>query len=138
MFDHLKRQLERDEDRRTKPYRDTVGKLTIGVGRNLEDVGLRQNEIDFLLKNDIDSVQEAIESKLPWVKQLDEAREGVLINMGFNMGVDTLLDFVNTLEFIRIGNYDAAAEHMLASKWATQVGKRAKRLAEQMKTGVWQ
>jgi lysozyme len=131
-------QLTRDEGVRLKPYRDTVGKLTIGVGRNLDDKGISAAEAGMLLSDDIKDVQRELQQAIPWAYQLDDARRGVLENMAFNMGVPGLMQFHNTLALVQSGQYDTAATAMLQSKWATEVGPRATRLAEQMRSGTWQ
>lgn len=127
--------LIRDEGKVLKPYRDTVGKLTIGIGRNLDDVGISEEEAKMLLDNDIAKVEAEIGVRLPWYGGLDEVRQRVLCNMAFNMGMPTLLTFVNTLRHIEHGEWDQAAAGMLNSKWAGQVGQRAARLAEMMRNG---
>jgi len=130
-------QLRRDEDVRYKPYTDTVGKLTIGCGRNLTDVGISPDEAQLMLENDVSKSVGALEAQFPWFSNLDDARRGVLINMAFNMGIHGLLQFKNTLGLIQVGQYAQAADAMLESKWAEQVGPRAHRLSEQMRTGEW-
>lgn len=127
--------LRRDEGERLKPYRDTVGKLTIGVGRNLDDVGITPEESAYLLSNDINKVLRQLDEKLPWWRGLCFNRQRVLVNMSFNLGINGLLGFKNTLAAVQAGQYDKAAEGMLSSKWASQVGKRADRLAELMRNG---
>jgi lysozyme len=140
--DQLVAALIRDESLRLKPYKDTVGKLTIGIGRNLDDVGISHDEALVLLNNDIDKASAQVRTQLPWTVGLDDARLAVLVNMAFNMGIGDqthgLLAFHNTLALIQSGNYTAAADAMLQSKWAKQVGARAARLAEQMRTGQYQ
>ena len=131
-------QLRRDEGVRLKPYRDSVGKLTIGVGRNLDDVGISSDEADFLLSNDVAYAQRMLEQALPWTVGLGDARNGVLLNMTFNMGIGGLLEFKETLAKIQSGDYAGAAQHMLDSKWAEEVGPRSHRLALQMESGEWQ
>lgn len=131
-------QLRRDEGSRNFPYTDTVGKLTIGVGRNLTDRGLANDEINDLLVNDVNQVKMDLTRSLPWYASLDEARRGVLENMAFNMGLHGLLAFHKMLTFMEAGEYDQAATEMLNSKWSAQVGDRAKRLALQLQTGEWQ
>lgn len=128
-------ELKRDEGVRLKPYTDTVGKLTIGVGRNLTDVGISEDECTALLQNDIAKVLAQLDRSLPWWRKLDPVRQRVLVNMAFNMGMTGLLTFKNTLAAVQSGSYTAAAAGMLASKWATQVGARAERLADMMRTG---
>lgn len=129
-------ELRRDEGVRPKPYTDTVGKLTVGVGRNLTDVGLSDDEIDYLLGNDIARVEADLDAHAPWWRSLDPVRQRVVANMCFNLGWPRLAKFVNTLGAIRAGQWDRAAVGMLTSKWAEQVGKRAERLSDMMRTGA--
>lgn len=131
-------QLKRDEGLRLKPYKDSVDKLTIGYGRNLDDEGISRDEAEYMLHNDVIQHGADLAAHLPWTNSLDAARRGVLLNMAFNMGVAGLMQFRNTLALIQAGNYAEAAEEMLKSRWAEQVGPRAHRLAEQMRSGVWQ
>jgi lysozyme len=128
-------ELSRDEGRRLKPYLDTVGKTTIGVGRNLTDVGIAESECDLMLENDVMHSVTWLDHHLPWWRSLDAVRQRVLINMAFNLG-GKLLTFADTLAAMQRGDYAKAANGMLASKWATQVGVRAYRLATMMRTGA--
>jgi lysozyme len=130
-----KARLKLHEGLRLKPYKDTVGKLTIGYGRNLTDRGLTEVEAEFLLDNDIKGHSEELVKALPWLVDLDPARQAVLVDMAFNLGVPGLLKFKNTLRAVREGRFEDAAKGMLASKWARQVKGRAVRLAQVMKTG---
>jgi lysozyme len=127
--------LRWDEGVRPFPYTDTVGKLTIGVGRNLSDRGLSNDEIDYLLQNDIDLVIDDLNRALPWWVELSPARQRVLANMCFNLGIARLKGFVRTLAAMRRGDYAAAAQGMRESLWAKQVGARAERLARLMEAG---
>lgn len=138
MISDLVQQLIRDEGLRLKPYTDSVGKLTIGVGRNLTDKGISNDEAEKMLENDIEDARRAVFQMIPWVSKLDEVRRAVLVNMAFNMGIGGLMAFKNTLAFIEKGQYPNAAAEMLNSKWADQVGPRAHRLALQLTTGTWQ
>ena len=131
-------QLKRDEGSKNFPYTDTVGKLTIGVGRNLTDRGISEDELETLLLNDVKIATGQLAGALPWYAALDEARRGVLLNMAFNMGISGLLGFHRALSFMENGEYDKAADEILASKWAVQVGARASRLATQLRSGEWQ
>lgn len=130
-------QLIVDEDKRNKPYRDTVGKLTIGVGRNLDDRGLSDDEIAYLLGNDIKLVERELDIAMPWWRGMCDARQNVVANMAFNLGVPGLKTFKNTLQAMRDGRYADAADGMLQSKWAQQVGARAVRLSKVMREGVF-
>ena len=131
----LKSDLMRDEGVRLKPYRCTAGKLTIGVGRNLDDVGLSAGEVATLLDSDIARVVGELDQALPWWHQMSEPRQRALANMAFNLGVPRLLGFRKMVQALAQGQYDEAARQALASKWAEQVGARAQRLAQMIKEG---
>jgi lysozyme len=131
----MTRQLRLHEGLRLKPYRCTAGKLTIGIGRNLEDRGITFEEAAYLLANDIAAEERELLRALPWVAKLDEVRQRVLLDMAFNMGVVGLLAFKRTLATIQAGDYQRAAAMMLDSRWAGQVGQRAERLSRMMATG---
>jgi lysozyme len=135
-FAALKILLTRHEGRMPRIYVDTVGKVTGGIGHNFTDKSLSPAAIDLLYQEDMAEVVAGILLFLPWTTTLTPARQMVLYDMGFNLGVPGLLKFVNTLAFIRAGAYDKAATAMLHSKWATQVGHRAVELANIMRTGV--
>jgi len=132
----LAAELRRDEDVRLFPYVDQVGKTTIGAGRNLTDKGISLEEAELLLEHDIAEVVDELERRLPWWSTLDEVRQRVLANMAFNMGVQGLLGFRNTLALVQLGRYQEAAANMLLSKWAQQVGPRALRLSKMMEKGT--
>lgn len=136
MNDPVMDQLIAHEGLRLKPYRDTVGKLSLGVGRNLDDVGISRGEALGMLANDVQKVEHGLDLNCPWWTSLDPVRQRVLIDMGFNLGIDGLLGFRNTLKLIQAGQYEQASAALLLSKWASQVGKRAETLAQMMKTGV--
>lgn len=120
---------------RAKPYTDTVGKLTIGYGRNLTNVGISRKEAAFLLANDLDAAEQSCRDAFDWFDQLSPARQRVLIEMAFNLGFRKLLGFGQTLKACQEGRYADAAARMLTSRWAQQVGQRAVTLAEQMRVG---
>lgn len=133
----LEKQLIKHEGLRLKPYKDIVGKLTIGIGRNLEDVGISDDEALFLLRNDIDKAKKDVAKNLPWTTKLDRIRYYVLVNMCFNLGIHGLLKFKNTLKLIEQGKYKEASKEMLDSKWAIQVKGRAVELSKQIETGEY-
>jgi lysozyme len=135
--DTLLAELERDEGLRLKPYRDTATppRLTIGIGRNLDDVGLSAAEARALCANDIDRAESALSTVVPYWRGLTENRQRVLLNMVFNMGPGKLSKFAKMLKAIEDGDYDRAATEMRTSLWAEQVKDRAKRLADLMAHG---
>lgn len=111
------------------------GKLTIGVGRNIEDVGLSENEIQGLLSNDVKRVTLQIERNFSWFTKINTPRRIVIISMAFNMGMDRLKGFKKMIKSIESGDFSSASAEMLNSKWADQVGDRAHRLSAIMKRG---
>lgn len=133
--DTLAARIEASEGRRLKPYRDTTGHLTIGVGRNLDAVGLSNDECSYLLRNDILRVESGLDALISWWRQLDDARQMVVAEMAFNLGVSGLMAFVGMLSALKVGDYAKAADEMLDSRWARQVGDRAKKLADEMRSG---
>jgi lysozyme len=132
----LKVLLEKHEANRLKPYHDSVGKLTIGIGRNLDDVGISLEESYYLLDNDIKKVVQGLDRVLPWWKTISEARQLVLADMAFNLGIGGLLKFPKFLAHCQSAEFDQAADEMLDSRWATQVGSRAIELAKMMRMDV--
>jgi lysozyme len=136
LLERIKEQLIRHEGLRLKPYRCTAGKLTIGIGRNLDDCGISQTEAYVLLENDIQNCEKQLLDEIPEIyNPLDEVRKSVLLNMCFNLGIGGLLGFNNTLAFIAAGDWERAANNMLVSRWAKQVGRRAIELSELMRKG---
>lgn len=131
----IEKMLTLHEGVRLKPYLDSVGKTTIGVGRNLTDKGISPEEAQQFLINDLYDVRESLRKNLPWTASLDTTRYAVLQDMCYNMGMAGLLKFVKTLSMVQHGDYAGAADAMLQSKWAKQVVSRAVRLAEMMRTG---
>lgn len=131
----LEEQLINDEGFMSKPYKDTVGKVTIGYGRNLDDVGISRSEAYAMLQNDIIKVRSELMVKLPFFKSLTDGRQNALLNMAFNMGTNGLLKFKNTLKLIEEKNFEQASIEVLKSKWASQVGSRANRISLQIKNG---
>ena len=133
----LREQLIEHEGLRLFPYKCTSGKTTIGCGRNLEDRGITREEAMTMLQNDIDECAAdcvLIVGQSVWDK-LSDARQRVLVDMRFNLGPKGLRTFARTLAAISQGRYADAAQYMLESKWARQVGRRATRLAKMMRDG---
>lgn len=134
----LTAELRRDEGVVPSAYQDSLGYWTIGVGRLIDKRKggrLRDEEIEFLLMNDIAEKEEELDAAIPWWRTLSDARQRVLLSMCFNLGIKGLLGFKNTLAMVKSGDYAGAAVGMLNSKWAKQVGDRATRLSEMMRGG---
>lgn len=136
----LKSQLIREEGAESCAYQDSLGFWTIGVGRLIDSRkgnGLSNDEINYLLENDIKTKTREVLLALPWMPRLSEPRQAVLIGMAFQMGIGGLLKFKRTLGSIEDGQYTEAAAEMLDSAWAQQTPARAHRMAKQMETGEW-
>lgn len=146
----LREQLKRHEGFKLRVYKCTAGHSTIGCGYNLDanPAHLKKSEIDDMMKNGISEAkanylldlmiamtETDLVKKLDFFTELSEPLQALLVNMAYNMGVNGLLKFKNTLAHIRTGSYDEAADEMLNSKWAKQVGNRAFELSKQMRTG---
>ncbi len=145
MINNIIDQLVRDEGMRLTVYHDTRGFDTVGVGHNLDanplpDVvyPITQAQALQILGKDVERISTFLQSKLPWIVNLDDARLGVLQNMSFNLGVPGLLSFHHDLADTQAGNFEKAAADMKASAWYTEVGERAERLVQQILTGEWQ
>ena len=121
-----------------KPYQCTADKTTIGVGRNLQDVGITEDEAKYLLQNDIDRILKEVEH-WSFLEKLNEPRQAVILDMVFNMGVTRFNanTWVKTFAAIQNEEWEKAANEMLDSKWAKQVGQRAIRLSQMMRKGEW-
>jgi len=130
--------LRRHEGVKNTLYKCTSDKWTIGVGRNLEDVGLSEEEIDILLLNDIKRTKELMDDYIPWYNDLDEVRQEALINFVFNVGIGTAMKFKKAMAALEAHDYDTAAIEMLDSNWAKQVGSRAEEVTQMIKTGEYQ
>lgn len=137
----LTKELRNDEGVRYSPYLDSVGISTVGVGHNLiakpldYTYPLTDEQVDSILANDLDEVFNGLDEHLPWWRNQRYVRQRVIANMAFNMGVQGLMTFKNTLAAIEAGHYQDASNGMLVSKWAAQVHDRAQRLALMMVQG---
>jgi lysozyme len=131
----LSKQLEIDEGRRRRLYKDSVGKWTIGVGRNIEDRGLRDDEIDLMLSNDIDEAIGIARALIPNFDSLDDVRKEIVTNMALNLGMTRLAGFKQFIGALAKFDFQRATTEMMDSKWYEQVGDRGKRLSYAMREG---
>jgi lysozyme len=136
----LVQMLKRHEGVRDKVYMCSAGYETIGVGRNISDsgLGLADDEIDYLLSNDIRRCKEELIGEYDWFKDLDSVRQDAMLDMSFNMGQTRLRGFVKALGYMDIGDYDKAGDEFYDSRWATQVGDRALEICQMIKSGEYQ
>ncbi len=134
-YQALRDDLLRDEGLRLKVYHDPSGFLTIGIGRNLDAVGISRDEANVLLNNDIFTAAKALDNLCPWWRVMSDSRQNALVNMCFNMGPQKLMGFRLFLAALEKNDYKEAVKQMIASDWYNQVGGRAIRLCFAMETG---
>ena len=133
----LTEMLRKHEGVRDKVYLCSAGYETIGVGRNISEdgLGLSDDEIDYLLSNDIKRVREELTEEYYWFAGLDEARQDAMIDISFNLGQTRLRGFVKSLEAMAREDFDTAADEFMDSKWSEQVGDRAVEVTEIIRSG---
>ena len=131
--------IKRHEGVKSKVYLCSAGYETIGVGRNISEsgLGLSDDEIDYLLQNDIQRVKEELKDTYFWFGALCEARQDAMIDICFNLGLTRLRGFVKALEAMSREQFDVAADEFMDSKWAQQVGTRAIRVTEMIRGGEY-
>jgi len=140
MANELIEMLKRHEGVRSHVYLCSAGYETLGVGRNISEsgLGITEDEIDFLLINDITRVKQELTDTYFWFPALNEARQDAMIDICFNLGLTRLRGFVNALEAMSREQFDIAADEFMDSRWATQVGNRAVEVTEMIRTGEYQ
>ena len=157
-LDEIKQRLAVHEGFRSKPYRCTSGKLTIGIGRNIEDNPFTEEELrlvdkDYMekgitkaqafaiLARDIMQFDFELRKKIPFYANLDDERQYALLDMAFNMGIGNskkgLLSFKKMLSYMGTGFYKQAAAECLNSKYGRELPTRAGRIANTIETGVF-
>ena len=132
--------LRRHEGVRDKVYLCSAGYETIGVGRNISEdgLGLSEDEIDYLLNNDIKRVREDLTEEYYWFAGLNDARQDAMIDLSFNLGQTRLRGFVKALEAMSREEFENAADEFMDSRWSEQVGDRAVEVTEIIRTGEYQ
>ena len=136
MYPKIAERIREREGLSFLPYKCPTGHLTIGYGHNLEH-GISKEVAELLLRQDIEIAMKQVKKTFVWWPKLTEARLFVLVDMVYNMGLSSVYGFKKMLAALQAGDYTKAAKEMLDSKWARQVGKRAKENAQMMETGEW-
>jgi len=139
-FDKLIEMLKVHEGVETYAYKCSKNKTTIGVGRNVDKaggLGLSDDEVDYLLQNDINRVILELNSEYDWFSDLDDIRQDAMIDISFNLGQTRLRAFKNALAAMSEGDWDEAADQFMDSRWSEQVGVRAKNLTEMIRSGAY-
>jgi lysozyme len=135
------RRLIEDEGEVLHAYEDSLGLLTIGVGRLIDKRrggGISPDESRYLLRNDIASKTAQCEQRFDWFLMLDDARRGVIICMAFQLGTNGVAQFKKMIAALEARDYQQAAEHMADSNWHKQTPARCERMSRVMRTGVWE
>ena len=141
MSQRLTDMLIKHEGSKSHAYMCTANKVTVGVGRNIDPeggIGLTKDEISFLLKNDIERVEDELSRRLPWILELSDVRIDALIDICFNLGLPRFLKFAKALDALEQREYDRAADEFMDSRWAKQVGNRAVTVSNMIRTGEYQ
>jgi len=132
-------QIKEHEGFVSHAYQDSLGFWTIGIGRLVDKRrggGITEFEARTLLLHDLNRVMQELDSEVPWWRALGDARQRVLVDMCFQLGIGGLLRFTATLRAMKAGDYGRAADQMLKSLWARrQTPNRARRLALMMREG---
>ena len=132
----LEQELMFDEGKDLKPYRDTTGHITIGIGRNLDAVGISDEECQLMFKNDVNRVIQNLDRAIPWWTTLPDPVARGLCNMTFNLGLGGVLQFKTTLSHLRAHQFEDAADSLLHSLAARQLPNRYGRIAALFRQGV--
>ena len=140
MSEQLREMLRRHEGVRNFVYLCSEGYETIGVGRNIADsgLGLSEDEVDYLLDNDIKRVKTELSDEYFWFGALNEARQEAMIDLSFNLGQSWLRGFKKALDAMSTEDFDRAADEFMDSRWSEQVGNRATEVTEMIRTGEYQ
>ncbi len=128
----IEEQLIKHEGFESKVYHCPAGRLTIGVGRNLEDKGITREEALYLLRNDIKECETDLRTIFDNFEELDKIRKNVLIDMRFNLGPNRFRQFKKMIAAVRKKDFQKALKEMKDSNWYRQVGKRGENLCEMM------
>ncbi len=139
-MDQLIKKIIEHEGKSRSAYQDSLGYWTIGIGRLCDkrmNAGLSEDEMAYLLNNDLNSSRKEL-SYYDWFNKLDAVRQGVLIELHFNLGIEKLLGFKQMIASVKSGYYLNASSQLLKSVWAKQVGeKRANDMASRLKNGIY-
>ena len=122
-------------------YKCSKGHWTVGIGRNVDvngGLGLSDDEVRYLLENDIARVIKELSSEYRWFADLDDVRKDAMIDISFNLGATRLRKFVLALEAMSTADYQTASEEFLDSDWSRTVKGRSVELASMIETGEYQ
>lgn len=136
-------QLMFEEGLRLSVYHCTANKRTIGFGHNLDanpffpgtkeriPDKITQEQAITLMDHDVSNVMHNLQEHWPYVKTLSLPRQDACYNMAFQLGCRSFMKFTGMIASIHRGNWEAARECALNSKWARQTPARALRVTSQ-------
>ena len=135
-IERLRETITRHEGSRLNMYQDTLGIWTIGVGHNIEEKGISPAVMELMLDEDIEEAISELKRSVSFFSKMPEQVQEALVNLSFNMGIPRLMQFKKTLSYLRDGDFEAAADELLDSRYAEQVGRRADEVAEMIRSAV--
>jgi lysozyme len=121
--------LVKHEGLRLDLYQDHLGIYTVGVGHNIQERGISERVAYIMLEEDINVAVEDLQRNISYFDKLPECVQEALVNLSFNLGIPRLMSFKKTLAYLREGKWEKAANELLDSRYATQVGYRAVEVA---------
>jgi|TARA_R110002124_G_scaffold258609_1_gene424393 lysozyme len=132
--ERLRETIIRHEGIRLDMYQDTLGIWTVGVGHNIQEKGISQAVMELMLEEDLAEAVSELKRSVSFFSKMPEQVQEALVNLAFNMGIPRLMQFKKTLAYLRDGNFEAAADELLDSRYAEQVGRRADEVADMIRT----
>lgn len=135
-MERLVEMVKQHEGFRQTVYKDSVGKMTVGFGLNVEDKGVSEWEAEFLLRNHLLELEAQLK-EYEWFRIQDRVRKDALIDLAYNLGVTGLLQFKRMIRALKAKDYTQAKAEALDSKWARQVGVRADKISGMIESGEY-
>lgn len=139
--DRLEQEVITHEGKSKSVYKDSLGYDTIGIGRMCDkrkNAGLSDDEMLYLLRNDLSKAKLEL-TPYSWFITLDDVRQGVLIEICFNIGLDGFLQFKRMIQALSDKDYGLSAKELINSLWSKQVGpNRSQNMANRLKTGIYE
>jgi lysozyme len=117
-------------------YQDSLGIWTIGVGHNIQEKGISDRVMDLMLEEDLQEAIDEVKRNVSFFTEMPEQVQEALVNLSFNMGIPRLMQFKKTLAYIQEGDYKKAANELLDSRYAHQVGYRAVEVAQMIRSAA--
>ena len=134
----LREQLKIDEDVKYEIYKDHLGYPTFGIGHLITEddpehgepdgTEISEDRVNEIFESDVAKFVSEAKILFPDLDELPDVAQQVIVNMAFNMGRPRLSKFKNFIAGVNDRDWTRAAEEMMDSRWADQVGARATRL----------